>query len=164
MNTRERLQSSIINAACELRDAKWDSGDAAARMESLEIAVDAWRHWLNRRARPRTREPQGYMLLVWRACQAMQRRQWTREDLVVQCWKLFPKEFGLPGFEKLYPNNHRVYTELYGKGRGLIFLGKIRRVKRGWFELVQPEVTHGGVPIAAVSGTQVSGMERRDSA
>ena len=39
----------------------------------------------------------------------------SAEDLVVACWKEFPEDFGLQGYEKLYPDSNVIYRYIMGR-------------------------------------------------
>ena len=39
----------------------------------------------------------------------------SAEDLVVACWKEFPEDFGLQGYEQLYPDSNIVYRYIMGQ-------------------------------------------------
>lgn len=41
----------------------------------------------------------------------------TKEQLCVAAWQLDPQRVGLAGFESLYPDMHRIYSELCGAER-----------------------------------------------
>ena len=47
-------------------------------------------------------------------------KQWpedsfSAEDLVVACWNEFPEDFGLQGFERIYPDSNIVYRYIMGQ-------------------------------------------------
>ena len=39
----------------------------------------------------------------------------SAEDLVIACWKEFPEDFGLQGYEQLYPDSNIVYRYIMGQ-------------------------------------------------
>ncbi|MER3417337.1 MAG: hypothetical protein C4297_14175 [Gemmataceae bacterium] len=47
----------------------------------------------------------------------------SAEDLVVQCWRQFPRAFGLKGYTEQYPDSNRVLASIMGE-RGL--------ARKGW--------------------------------
>ena len=53
----------------------------------------------------------------------------TKSQLVVRAWLLFPKSFGLAGFP--YPDSHRLAAVLYGKD-GPLAKGAVRQVGALW--------------------------------
>lgn len=57
-------------------------------------------------------------------------REFTMSELVVECWKRWPRVFGLTGFESHYPDANRVIAKVVG-ATGL--------VARGDFEHVGPK-------------------------
>ena len=44
-----------------------------------------------------------------------QEAEFSAEDLVVACWKEFPDDFGLQGYERLYPDSNVVYRYIMGQ-------------------------------------------------
>lgn len=59
---------------------------------------------------------------IWDACALMNKRghkKWTVECIAVEVWKANKTDFGLAGYEGIYPDPRRVTCSLYGK-RGMI--------------------------------------------
>jgi hypothetical protein len=73
---------------------------------------------------------------VLHAARTLPRGPFTKEDLVVAAWKLFPNRFGLRGFEQ-YPCSNSVTCYLYGS-KGLASKGWLRSIGAGVFEVVWP--------------------------
>ena len=44
-----------------------------------------------------------------------QEDEFSAEDLVVACWREFPDDFGLQGYEQLYPDSNVVYRYIMGQ-------------------------------------------------
>ena len=57
--------------------------------------------------------------------------EFTAEELVVKAWKLFPRIYGLVGFENLYPDSNKPLSYVMGQ-KGL--------VTRSWLKKLRPKV------------------------
>ena len=57
--------------------------------------------------------------------------EFTAEQLVVKAWKLFPRTYGLSGFEDLYPDSNKPLSYVMGQ-KGL--------VTRCWLKKLRPKV------------------------
>lgn len=53
-------------------------------------------------------------------------RPFSEEELIVGAWRLAPREFGLAGFEELYPDARKMLLCLNGR-RGLIVEGVLAK-------------------------------------
>jgi hypothetical protein len=58
----------------------------------------------------------------------------TREDLVVACWRAFPERFGLKGFKDQYPDANRVYSAM---SKSHILGWRLRQLGGGRYEVVE---------------------------
>ena len=63
------------------------------------------------------------------------KQPFSRSQLVVACWRLSPRAFGLPGMEEDYPDGHIVQSVLYAKSGPLqdgsiVRVGELFSVKR----------------------------------
>lgn len=67
-------------------------------------------------------------LLLSAACRL--KGSFTPSDLAVAAWRLWPKRFGMKGYEKYHPDLNAVLTYLVGK-RGMVASGRLRRVEPG---------------------------------
>lgn len=79
------------------------------------------------------------------------------EDIVVAAWKLFPEDFGLRKYVRLYPDASDIHKPLYGplKDRGLVLSGnkKFRLTEKGVAYAAQlDKVRQGLLPLEQVIG------------
>jgi hypothetical protein len=71
------------------------------------------------------KNPEGTRMQLLTRAAASFRRPFTKEQLIIRSWELFPASFGLKGWEERYPDSNKVVSYLYHKKRGLIALGVI---------------------------------------
>jgi hypothetical protein len=50
------------------------------------------------------------------------------EQLIVECWKIAPKMFGLRGYEEKHVDSNAVLVCLYHKKHGMISTGEFERI------------------------------------
>lgn len=86
------------------------------------------------------------------------KEEFTEWELTVECWKLNPQHWGLPGFRELYPDHKRVMNELMDKGKNRAMTkGLIERVKTNVYRL-----TDAGVVYARALRGKIDATEKAD--
>lgn len=67
-------------------------------------------------------------VLVMRAAVSFGGEAFTKADLAVRCWEMYPDHFGLAGYRAQYPDAQRVLSKVDGAGGA---------IDRGWLEQLE---------------------------
>ena len=71
-----------------------------------------------------------------------QEGEFSAEDLVVACWREFPDDFGLQGYEQLYPDSNMVYRYIMGQSSIVKKHNWMHQTRRKTYRLSTQGVSH----------------------
>lgn len=69
----------------------------------------------------------------------------TEEEIVVKAFKRYPNDFGLAGYQSLYPDNNKVRSYIVGN-RGLVAQGRLAKTGPKKYKLPDSAITKNMVP------------------
>ena len=82
----------------------------------------------------------------------------SAEDLVVACWSEFPEDFGLQGYERMYPDSNIVYRYIMGQASIVKKHKWLLRTGSKTYQLSIQGVSHA---LTLVKGNQSSAEDQR---